>query len=70
MGDLISTAQDQLRYARFHLGDGTTEDATRLLQCGRCRSSGSLRMLRAIRPASSHVSKPGAAVRRPGSSSK
>ncbi len=30
-GGLISTARDQLRYARFHLGDGTAPDGTRLL---------------------------------------
>lgn len=30
-GGLMSTARDQLRYARFHLGDGTTPDGTRLL---------------------------------------
>jgi CubicO group peptidase (beta-lactamase class C family) len=30
-GGLISSARDQLRYARFHLGDGTAPDGTRLL---------------------------------------
>jgi CubicO group peptidase (beta-lactamase class C family) len=30
-GGLISSARDQLRYARFHLGDGTTPSGTRLL---------------------------------------
>jgi hypothetical protein len=30
-GGLWSTTRDQLRYARFHLGDGTTPDGTRLL---------------------------------------
>ncbi len=30
-GGLISTARDQLRYARFHLGDGTAPDGARLL---------------------------------------
>lgn len=30
-GGLISSARDQLRYARFHLGDGTADDGTRLL---------------------------------------
>lgn len=30
-GGIVSTVNDQLRYARFHLGDGTTEDGTRLL---------------------------------------
>jgi CubicO group peptidase (beta-lactamase class C family) len=30
-GGLMSTARDQLRYARFHLGDGTVPDGTRLL---------------------------------------
>jgi CubicO group peptidase (beta-lactamase class C family) len=30
-GGLISSARDQLRYARFHLGDGTTDDGTRVL---------------------------------------
>src|SRR5262249_32008913 len=31
VGGLASTATDQLRYARFHLGDGTTPDGARLL---------------------------------------
>jgi CubicO group peptidase (beta-lactamase class C family) len=31
VGGMISSARDQLRYARFHLGDGTTSDGTRLL---------------------------------------
>jgi CubicO group peptidase (beta-lactamase class C family) len=30
-GGLISSVRDQLEYARFHLGDGTTPDGTRLL---------------------------------------
>ncbi len=30
-GALISSVRDQLRYARFHLGDGTTPDGDRLL---------------------------------------
>jgi CubicO group peptidase (beta-lactamase class C family) len=30
-GGLISSVRDQLRYARFHLGDGTAPDGTRLL---------------------------------------
>jgi CubicO group peptidase (beta-lactamase class C family) len=30
-GGIVSTARDQSRYARFHLGDGTTPDGTRLL---------------------------------------
>lgn len=30
-GGLISSVRDQLRYARFHLGDGRTPDGTRLL---------------------------------------
>jgi CubicO group peptidase (beta-lactamase class C family) len=30
-GGIISTAADQMRYARFHLGDGTAPDGTRLL---------------------------------------
>jgi len=30
-GGLMSTARDQLRYARFHLGDGSAPDGTRLL---------------------------------------
>lgn len=30
-GGLISSVKDQLRYARFHLGDGTAEDGTRVL---------------------------------------
>jgi CubicO group peptidase (beta-lactamase class C family) len=31
VGAIISTVRDQLRYARFHMGDGTTQDGTRLL---------------------------------------
>jgi CubicO group peptidase (beta-lactamase class C family) len=31
VGGLSSTVADQLRYARFHLGDGTAADGTRLL---------------------------------------
>jgi CubicO group peptidase (beta-lactamase class C family) len=31
VGGLCSSARDQLRYARFHLGDGTTADGRRLL---------------------------------------
>jgi CubicO group peptidase (beta-lactamase class C family) len=31
VGNIISTVRDQLRYARFHLGDGTAEDGERLL---------------------------------------
>lgn len=31
IGGIISTARDMLRYARFHLGDGTAPDGTRLL---------------------------------------
>lgn len=31
VGGLISTAKDQLRYARFHLGDGVAESGERLL---------------------------------------
>jgi len=31
IGGLCSSARDQLRYARFHLGDGTTTDGRRLL---------------------------------------
>jgi CubicO group peptidase (beta-lactamase class C family) len=30
-GGLASSAGDQLRYARFHMGDGTAEDGTRVL---------------------------------------
>ena len=30
-GGLISSARDQLRYARFHLGDGTADDGTPVL---------------------------------------
>ncbi len=30
-GSIISSANDQMRYARFHLGDGTAPDGTRLL---------------------------------------
>lgn len=32
VGGIISTARDQLRYARFHMGDGTAPDGTRLLK--------------------------------------
>jgi CubicO group peptidase (beta-lactamase class C family) len=31
MGAIVCSAKDLLRYARFHLGDGTTEDGERLL---------------------------------------
>jgi len=31
-GGLLSTANDQLKYARFHLGNGTTVDGVRLLK--------------------------------------
>lgn len=31
VGNIISTVRDQLRYARFHMGDGTAPDGTRLL---------------------------------------
>jgi CubicO group peptidase (beta-lactamase class C family) len=31
-GALVSTVKDQLKYARFHLGDGTTPDGTQLLK--------------------------------------
>ena len=31
MGGLVSSVADQLRYARFHMGDGTTDDGSRLL---------------------------------------
>jgi CubicO group peptidase (beta-lactamase class C family) len=31
VGGIISTVRDQLRYARFHIGDGTAADGTRLL---------------------------------------
>lgn len=31
-GGIISSARDQLRYARFHLGDGCAADGTRLLR--------------------------------------
>jgi CubicO group peptidase (beta-lactamase class C family) len=30
-GGIVSTAEDVLRYARFHLGDGTAPDGTRIL---------------------------------------
>jgi CubicO group peptidase (beta-lactamase class C family) len=30
-GGIVSTAADQIRYARFHLGDGRTQQGTRLL---------------------------------------
>jgi CubicO group peptidase (beta-lactamase class C family) len=31
VGGIVSTANDLMRYARFHLGDGTTSDGARLL---------------------------------------
>lgn len=31
MGGIAASMKDQLRYARFHLGDGTAEDGTRVL---------------------------------------
>lgn len=31
VGNIISTVRDQLRYARFHMGEGTTQDGTRIL---------------------------------------
>lgn len=34
IGGLCSSARDQLRYARFHLGDGTTAGGQRLLSAG------------------------------------
>ncbi|RLT43084.1 MAG: class A beta-lactamase-related serine hydrolase [Chloroflexi bacterium] len=34
VGGLISSVKDQLRYARFHLGDGTAESGERLLSPG------------------------------------
>ena len=34
MGGLISSVKDQLRYARFHLGDGAAESGERLLSPG------------------------------------
>ncbi|MBP6471712.1 MAG: beta-lactamase family protein [Chloroflexi bacterium] len=37
-GGVTSTVGDQLRYARFHLGDGTTEDGPRLLSPETMRS--------------------------------
>lgn len=40
VGGLVSTVEDVLRYARFHLGDGTAPDGTRLL------SRGSLEVMR------------------------
>ncbi|MEP6872236.1 MAG: serine hydrolase domain-containing protein [Anaerolineaceae bacterium] len=33
-GGVISTVPDQLRYARFHMGDGTAEDGARVLDQG------------------------------------
>jgi CubicO group peptidase (beta-lactamase class C family) len=36
-GGITATAADQLRYARFHLGDGTAEDGTRVLQAATLR---------------------------------
>jgi CubicO group peptidase (beta-lactamase class C family) len=38
VGGMISTARDQLRYARFHLGDGSAPDSTRLLTRDAMRS--------------------------------
>ncbi len=32
IGGLVSSVRDQLRYAQFHLGDGTVSDETRLLR--------------------------------------
>jgi CubicO group peptidase (beta-lactamase class C family) len=32
IGGLVSSLEDQMRYARFHLGDGTAVDGTRLLR--------------------------------------
>jgi CubicO group peptidase (beta-lactamase class C family) len=43
VGRIISTVRDQLRYARFHLGDGKAEDGTRLL------SPESMRLMRTPR---------------------
>lgn len=37
-GGIISTARDQLRYARFHLGDGRAADGGRLLQAESLRT--------------------------------
>jgi len=37
-GGITSTALDQLRYARFHLGDGTAGDGTRLLSAEALRA--------------------------------
>lgn len=37
-GGISSSVRDQLRYARFHMGDGTVEDGTRLLQSETLRS--------------------------------
>lgn len=37
-GGVISTVPDQLRYARFHLGDGSAPDGSRLLSAERLRS--------------------------------
>ena len=36
-GGITSTARDQIRYARFHLGDGTAPDSTRLLSAAGLR---------------------------------
>lgn len=37
-GAIVANAKDQLRYARFHLGDGTTSDGKRLLSTAGLRA--------------------------------
>lgn len=48
VGTIVSTVPDQLTYARFHLGDGTAPDGTRLL------SPESMRLMRTPRIAASN----------------
>ena len=40
VGGAVSSVRDLLRYARFHLGDGTAPDGARLLSAERLRSMG------------------------------
>jgi hypothetical protein len=47
-GGIVSTAVDQLKYARFHLGDGRAADGTRLLKAATVR-----KMQRPLAPAGS-----------------
>lgn len=47
-GGIVSTVEDQLKYARFHLGTGKAEDGTRLLKAATLKS-----MRKALAPAGS-----------------